>query len=104
MNSAKGFYARLGRKGGGAMVPSAKEASGELTATQRDEPTTIVDGQWPRFVAGGPDDVRETLDRMVAESGADELMIQNLIADPVDRRRSHELLAEAFDLPGARSA
>lgn len=104
VNSAKGFYARLGRKGGGAMVPSAKEASGELTATQRDEPTTIVDGQWPRFVAGGPDDVRETLDRMVAESGADELMIQNLIADPVDRRRSHELLAEAFDLPGARSA
>lgn len=35
---------------------------------------------------------------MVAESGADEVMVQDLIADPVDRRRSHELLAQVFGL------
>jgi len=33
---------------------------------------------------------------MLEESGADELMVQNLIADPADRRRSHALLAEAY--------
>ncbi|WP_101526205.1 MsnO8 family LLM class oxidoreductase [Nocardioides houyundeii] len=96
--SAKGFYARLGRMGGGATIPSADEAARELTPTQQAEPTSITDGQWPRFVAGGPDDVRATLEQMVEKSGADELMIQNLIADPADRMRSHELLAEIFAL------
>ena len=48
--------------------------------------------------AGSPDDVRATLEQMVAESGADELMIQDLIADPAARRRSHELLAQAFGI------
>ncbi|MBY3555778.1 MsnO8 family LLM class oxidoreductase [Modestobacter lapidis] len=97
-NSAKGFYARLGRMGDGATIPSADDGARELTTAQADEPTTIVDGRWPRFLAGGPDDVRTALEQMVAESGADELMVQNLIADPADRRRSHELLAEAFGL------
>ncbi|WP_127480698.1 MsnO8 family LLM class oxidoreductase [Nocardioides pantholopis] len=96
--SAKGFYARLGRAGGAATIPSAQEAARELTPAQAAEPTTIEAGRWPRFVAGGPDDVRATLERMVAESGADEVMVQNLIADPDDRIRSHELLARAFGL------
>jgi luciferase family oxidoreductase group 1 len=101
VGSAKGFYSRLaraGRKAGAVLVPSAGEAAPELSAPERDEPTTIVDGRWPRFVAGGPEDVRATLEQMAAESGADELMVQDLIADPVDRRRSHQLLAEAFGL------
>ncbi|WP_182525125.1 MsnO8 family LLM class oxidoreductase [Nocardioides dongkuii] len=101
VGSAKGFYARLGRVGGGATIPSADEAARELTPTEQAEPTAILDGRWPRFVAGGPDDVRATLDRMVEESGADELMIQNLIADPADRMRSHELLAEVFGIAPA---
>lgn len=104
VGSAKGFYARLGRVGGGATIPSADEAASELTPAQQAEPTSITDGQWPRFVAGGPDDVRATLEQMVEESGADELMIQNLIADPADRTRSHELLADAFDLTPPNAA
>lgn len=102
VGSPKGFYARLGRAGraaGSVMVPSAEEAAQEMTQAEKDEPTTIVAGQWPRFVAGGPDEVRATLEQMIEESGADEVMIQNMIADPADRRRSHELLAEAFGLP-----
>lgn len=88
------------------MVPSPDEAAAELTPEQRAEPTSIVDGRWPRFVAGGPGEVRETLERMAGDSGADEIMIQDLIADPEDRRWSHALLAEAFGLtpyatPGA---
>ncbi len=98
VGSAKGFYARLGVHGASATVPTAADAARELTVGQRAEPTTIVQGRWPRFVAGGPKRVRATLDAMIEASGADELMIQNLIADPADRRRSHELLAELFDL------
>lgn len=98
----KGFYARLARRSaaaGAAMVPSVDEAAHELTDAQKDEPTAIVDGQWPRFVAGGPDDVRATLEQMAQESQADEIMIQDMISDPALRRRSHELIAEAFGLP-----
>ncbi|HLT31969.1 MAG TPA: MsnO8 family LLM class oxidoreductase [Myxococcaceae bacterium] len=101
VNSARGFYAQLSRMRLGddvPMVPSAEEGGRMLNPDQAQEPTRIVDGQWPRFVAGGPEDVRQTLLQMLEESGADELMIQNLIAAPADRRRSHELLAEMFGL------
>lgn len=101
VRSAKGFYARLGRAGRGAgavLVPTPQDAAREMTGAEDDEPTGIVDGRWPRFVAGGPDDVRATLEQMLEHSGADELMVQNLIADPTDRRRSHDLLASAFGL------
>ncbi|HJC28178.1 MAG TPA: MsnO8 family LLM class oxidoreductase [Candidatus Dietzia intestinipullorum] len=98
-NSPKGFYSRLrraGRAAGQVTVPAPDEVAHELSADERDEPTSIVDGRWPRFVAGGPDRVRATLEQMMDVSGADELMVQDLIADPEARRRSHALLAEAF--------
>ncbi len=101
VNSAKGFYARLGRAGraaGSVTVPSPDDAAQEMTDAQKGEPTAIADGQWPRFVAGGPDDVRATLEQMIEESGADELMVQDLIADPAARRHSHRLLGHMFGL------
>lgn len=96
--SAKGFYARLMRRVPGASIPTPEEALRELAPAQRDEPTTIVGDRWPRFVAGGPERVRATLQRMLEESGADELMCQNLIAAPEDRRASHARIAAAFGL------
>lgn len=98
VGSAKGFYALLRQRGASVMVPSADEAAGLLSAAEQDQPTTIVDGQWPQFVAGNSAEVRATLDQMLEESQADELMVQNMIADPDDRRHSHQLLAEMFDL------
>src|SRR5699024_6110226 len=53
-NSPKGFYARLsraGREAGDVTVPTAQQAEQEMTAEQMSEPTSIVDGRWPRFVA-----------------------------------------------------
>jgi luciferase family oxidoreductase group 1 len=100
----EGYYSRLSRAGraaGQAMVPTPEEALGEMSSIERDEPTTIVSGRWPRFIAGGPEDVRATLEQMVEESGADEVMVQDLIAEPATRRRSHELLAGAFGLTSA---
>jgi hypothetical protein len=35
---------------------------------------------------------------MIERSGADEVIIQNMIADPSDRARSHERLARIFGL------
>ncbi len=105
-NSPKGYYARLGRAGraaGSVMVPTPDEAAQEMTQTQKEEPTSIIGGQWPRFVAGGPDEVRATLEQMAAESGADEIMVQDLIAHPHTRRHSHELLAKAFGLEAHRT-
>ena len=103
-NSPKGFYARLSRAGraaGSVTLPGPEEGAAEMTAAQHDEPTRIADGQWPRFVAGGPQQVRATLEQMIQESGADEVMVQDLIADPVARRHSHALLAEAFGISAA---
>jgi luciferase family oxidoreductase group 1 len=94
----KGFLARLARSEEDRGVPTPAEALAELTPAQRDEPTHIVDGRWPRFVAGDPDAIRATLDEMLSASGADELIIQDLIADPVDRWRSHALVAAAYGL------
>lgn len=48
----------------------------------------------PGSSPGSPGTVRGTLEQMVAETGATEVVVQDLIADPVDRRRSHELLVE----------
>ncbi len=100
-NGPKGYYARLmraGRAAGSVMVPTPDEGAHEMTDAQKSEPTSITAGQWPRFVAGGPEAVRATLEQMVSESGADEVMVQDLIADPETRRHSHELLAGAFGL------
>ncbi|WP_346623752.1 hypothetical protein [Blastococcus montanus] len=104
VGSAKGYYARLRPTGGDAQLPSADEAARELTTTEREQPTSIVDDQWPQFVAGNPDEVRATLERMVDESPADEIMIQNRIADPDGRRHSHTLLAQSFGLTPRRTS
>ncbi|MEO6988182.1 MAG: MsnO8 family LLM class oxidoreductase [Aquihabitans sp.] len=98
VGSPKGYYARLRRGDFHSLVPSTDVAARELTADERDQPTAIVSGQWPQFVAGDPAQVRATIEQMVAESRADEVMVQNMIADPGDRHRSHELLAEVFEL------
>ena len=59
--------------------------------------------QGRRVVVGSPDTVRPELEQIAAEYGADELMIHTLAHNHAARRRSYELLAEAFDLEGAKA-
>ena len=47
--------------------------------------------------------MRPELEQIAAEYGADELMIHTLAHNHAARRRSYELLAEAFDLEGAKT-
>ena len=51
-----------------------------------------------RVVVGAPDTVRRELEQIAAEYGADELMVLTMTHDEAARRRSYELLAEAFGL------
>ena len=96
--SVKGYYNRLRQGNYKAFVPTIEEAAAELGAAADAEPTAIVGGQWPRFVAGSAQEVRATCEQMVAESGADELIVQSMIANPDDRNRSYTHLAHAFGL------
>ena len=56
-----------------------------------------------RVVVGSPDTVRPALEQIVADYGADELMIHTLMHNHAARRRSYELIAEAFGLTADRS-
>jgi len=55
-----------------------------------------------RWILGSPETVRRELDALVEEYQADELMIVTITHSHAVRRRSYELIAQAFDLPGVR--
>lgn len=76
-------------------VPSADIAVRELGLP----PETAYPGNLVSpTLSGTPGQLRETLDRIAADVGADELMIQDLIADADARLQSYVLLGEAFGL------
>ncbi len=51
-----------------------------------------------RAVVGGPETVREGIEAVAAEYGADEALVVTITYDHGARRRSYELIAEAFGL------
>jgi luciferase family oxidoreductase group 1 len=59
-----------------------------------------------RRIVGSPETVRAGLEAVAAEYGADEVIIVTITHDHAARRRSYELIAEAFGLsaPAARAA
>lgn len=54
-----------------------------------------------RTIVGAIDTVRARVEQLAADYGADEVIVVTITFDHAARRRSYELLAEAFDLPGA---
>ncbi|HEX2167851.1 MAG TPA: LLM class flavin-dependent oxidoreductase [Longimicrobiales bacterium] len=52
---------------------------------------------------GTPGSLRERIGKAAADAGADEVMVSTMIHDPAARRRSYQLLAEAFSLNAAAS-
>ena len=59
-----------------------------------------------RLVLGSPAVVRARIEEIAEEYGADEMMLVNIVYEHAARRRSYELVAEAFGLraPEAREA
>jgi luciferase family oxidoreductase group 1 len=86
---------RTGRPG---LIPSPEEAGAyEFPPLERE----FVDSWLSNVVHGTPDAVREGLDALAKRTGADELMITANAHTPAVRVRSYELIAEAYELPGA---
>jgi luciferase family oxidoreductase group 1 len=56
-----------------------------------------------RAIVGGPATVKDRVAALAEATAADEVMITTMLHDHAARRRSYELLAQAFDLPRART-
>ena len=62
-------------------------------------------GRSRRITAGTPEQVRAGLETIAHQYGADEVIVVTITLDHAARRRSYELLAEAFGLgAGLRAA
>jgi alkanesulfonate monooxygenase SsuD/methylene tetrahydromethanopterin reductase-like flavin-dependent oxidoreductase (luciferase family) len=57
-----------------------------------------------RLFVGSPKTVREKLLPLIASTKADEVKATTMIYDHAARRRSYELLAQAFDLSAASNS
>src|SRR5258708_31738197 len=77
------FLRAEGKRGG----PDERSANGSLAGR--------------RGIIGSPEKVRAELEQLVSEYGAEEAMVVTITHDHQARRRSYELLAEAFGLEPA---
>lgn len=58
----------------------------------------VLDANRARLTVGSPETVRRRLTSLAQQAGVTEIMIMTMVHDHQDRRRSYELLAEAFGL------
>ncbi|MDR6755591.1 luciferase family oxidoreductase group 1 [Mycoplana sp. BE70] len=56
------------------------------------------DADWPAYVIGTPERVKAVVERMARDTGATEIMVQDVLHDAALRHRNYELLARTFDL------
>lgn len=82
-------------------IPSPEEA---LAYDYTPQDRAVVARYRALQVIGAPEAVRERIEAMAAEAGADEVMITANIHDHAARLRSYELIAEAFALAPATLA
>jgi len=97
--SSEAAYQRMAQ-GAFGPPPTVETAIDELGDVPEPTPATLEPGAWPRAISGSPDTVRSLLEGMTETVGAEEVIVQNLIEDPAERIRSHELIAEAMGLTG----
>jgi luciferase family oxidoreductase group 1 len=83
------------RSGKMGRFPSIEEAANYQFSPDELE---IVEMNRNRSFIGTPASVRERLTSLADQAGVDEIMITTMTHDHGDRRRSYELLAEAFAL------
>ncbi|MCB0874756.1 MAG: LLM class flavin-dependent oxidoreductase [Solirubrobacterales bacterium] len=80
------------RAGRPTALPTVEDALAE------EGPQHRPPGRPGRMIVGSPITVRDRIDELMTRSGADELMAMTNVHDAGDRRRSYELLAEAYAL------
>jgi luciferase family oxidoreductase group 1 len=89
------FVARIYTGRGGRYPTVAEAEAHEYSAWERQ----IVEHARGRRVAGTPPECRERLEAIAADYGVDEIVVVTITETAETRRRSYELLAEAFALP-----
>ncbi|MEN3298884.1 LLM class flavin-dependent oxidoreductase [Pseudonocardia sp.] len=94
------MFLRLASGAPAPLDPPLPELRSMLDAQQ----AAAMDGPLGVSFVGTPDVVRDGLDEFVARTGADELLVVTYAHDPVARRHSYELLADAWGLPGQNAA
>ena len=82
---------RLGQPG--RVPPPVENFEATLDPYRR----AVVDDAFGAAVVGGPETVRRGLDDLVAQTGADELMVTANIFDHAKRKRSFEIIAQIRD-------
>jgi luciferase family oxidoreductase group 1 len=91
------------RRGQLIPVPSPGKALEFLRAEGRADIPTGERGPGRRGILGSPDTVRAGIERLAADYQADEVIVVTITHDHQARRRSYELVAEAFELTGSDS-
>ncbi len=101
MASARVMRRRLHR-GNLGPVPTVEQALRELA--EDPSPAPPEGGEWPRYFCGSADRVRTGLVGLADAQRIEEVMVVTIVHDHAVRRRSYELLAQAFGLAGAAGA
>jgi luciferase family oxidoreductase group 1 len=81
------------RQGDRRPVASPEDAVRELRLMGE---MPMEEGEWPRYFVGTPTRLRGQLERMAAELGIGELIVNTIVWDQAKRLRSYELLAGVF--------
>jgi len=82
-------------------VPSVEKAMAFL-AKEGVPIGSVPEGR--RIITGSPDRVRERIESVAAEYGADEVFVVNIVHDPGARLRCYELIAQAFRLTTSQTS
>jgi luciferase family oxidoreductase group 1 len=85
-------------------VPTPEQAIAELGSFAFGaDPVVRGGGEWPRYVVGAPEQVRDELQRMATSLQVEEIMIIAVVHDYQARQRSYQLIAEAFNIASRAS-
>ncbi|MFJ8464715.1 hypothetical protein [Streptomyces swartbergensis] len=102
--SMRALLARLARTGAAPDVPTVDVAARELAQAERDTPTVIAHGRWPRLLAGSPTTARDQIEQITKATGVQEVMVQDVVAAPAARAHSRALPAQALGVTPAAVA
>ncbi|WP_029002836.1 LLM class flavin-dependent oxidoreductase [Azorhizobium doebereinerae] len=86
--STQQSFANMFRGARGQLPPPIDDIESYWTPSEKIQ----VQGMLGRAVVGGPETVRAGLEALIAETGADELMVASAIFDHAARLRSYEIL------------
>ena len=95
-SSVRAWAQRLRQGGGRGPIPTPERAMAQVGSTHGRLPNDT--GEWPRVFVGDQSRLRDELSHLADVLSIDEIMIVTVVHDHQARRRSYELLAEAFGL------